>query len=428
MKMKLFTTIICSVFFTCLYGQDTNPKEKAIEEFKKENYPKAIQILKGALKESSKDADIYYYLGFFTHYNAYDTRPLAGYNSSYSDTVFKYLDKALELNPNHGNAKYFYAAEAGAAALNAAKTKEFEKFKFYYEKAYNKGSFPDWAIEYGKITMDLCKKDAILFTHGDFILNICWYLQIFENYRTDISVIPLALMDRPWFAIELKQGNLFRNVEMSISENQLIDMHPYKWDTTLIEINVPRTLIEKYSLDNEYKMEWFVKPDFTSNRIVSKISGEKAKPRTYLSGHRALLLDILETNQWKRPVYFTVGFEEYYLAGLNKNFQNCGLVSKLLPFETVDSDWEFDSETLERLVFDVSYKKYKNVLENDQPRISGILNSYKSSFWILAHLYKENEEIDSLVDLIENYENKMMIGFYGEYEKQILESLKKLKN
>ena len=64
MKMKLFTTIICSVFFTCLYGQDTNLKEKAIEEFKKENYPKAIQILKGALKESPKDADIYYYLGF----------------------------------------------------------------------------------------------------------------------------------------------------------------------------------------------------------------------------------------------------------------------------------------------------------------------------------------------------------------------------
>jgi len=218
MKLKLYALITFLLLVICLYGQDTNLKKMAIEEFKNENYPKAIQILKKALKESPKDAEIYYYLGFFTHYNAYDTRPLAGYNSSLSDTVFNYLDKALALNPNYGDAKYFYAAEAGAAALNALKLKKFEKFNFYYRKAYNKGSFPDWAIEYGKITMDLCEKDAILFTHGDFILNVCWYLQVIENYRKDISVIPLAFLDRPWFVFELKQGKTFRNIDISISE------------------------------------------------------------------------------------------------------------------------------------------------------------------------------------------------------------------
>ncbi|MFO7843771.1 MAG: hypothetical protein R6V16_08170 [Bacteroidales bacterium] len=428
MKRKLFTVIlIISGCFFNLNAQDADHlKDKAMEEFKKENYPEAIQILKNGLKEHPDDADIYYYLGFFTHYNAYDSRPLAGYNDTYSDTVFNYLDKAIELNPNHGDAKYFYAAESGAAALNAVKAGKPEKFKFYYQKAYDKGAFPDWAIEYGKITLDLCKKDALLFTHGDFVLNVCWYLQFIENYRPDISVIPLALLDRPWFAIALKKGSICKKVNMSVTENQLIDMHPYKWDSTLIQINVPEALKRKYSLPLDFKMEWSVNPDFTTHRIVSKISGEKAKPRTYLSAHRALLLDIIETNQWERPVYFTAGFEEFYLAGLNKNFQYGGLVSKLLPFETDGTDWEFDFMALENLVFDVSYQNYKKVLDDNQPRVSGILNNYKSPFWILAHHYKENGEAKKLTKLIENYKNKMLIGFFGNYEKQILESLENL--
>lgn len=428
MKLKLFITIFCSLLFLSVFGQDNNLKEKALEEFKKENYPKAIKLLETALKESPNDPDIYYYLGFFIHYNAYDTRPLAGYNTSYSDTVFSFLDKAIELNPNHGDAKYFYAAEAGAASLNAVKMKDFEKFKYFYEKAYNKGAFPDWAIEYGKITLDLCKKDAILFTHGDFILNICWYLQTFEEYRTDISVVPLALMDRPWFAMEVKQGNMFTSVEMSISENQLIDMHPYKWDTTTIEIKVPTLLNEKYDLPLGYKMEWIVEPDFSSSRVVSKISGEEAKPRTYLSAQRALLLDIVEANHWQRPIYFTAGFENFYLAGLNQYFQNCGLVSKLLPFKSIDTDWEFDIESFEKLVFEVSYINYSNVIETNQPRISGMLNSYKTSFWYLTEYYKNNGETTKLDNVINEFKSKMIIGFDSEYEQKFLEALEKFKN
>ena len=56
---------------------------------------------------------------FSNHYRAYDSRPLTGYDFSYSEKVFHYLDQAIELKPNYGDAKYFYGAECSANAMKA---------------------------------------------------------------------------------------------------------------------------------------------------------------------------------------------------------------------------------------------------------------------------------------------------------------------
>ena len=71
---------------------------------------KQFIYLKKALYESSNDAEIYYYLGWFNHYRAYDSRPLKGYDYSDSEQIFR-----IEINirsttivrefvlPNHYN-------------------------------------------------------------------------------------------------------------------------------------------------------------------------------------------------------------------------------------------------------------------------------------------------------------------------------------
>ncbi len=430
MNRKIQLISIISFFTILSFGQDSSLKELAIEEFKKENYPKAIELLKSALKESPDDSEIYYYLGFFTHYNAYDSRPLAGYDSSYSEIVFKYLDKAIELNPNYGDAKYFYTAECGTAARRALKIGNNTGVKEFYERAFKKGGFPDWVIEFGKNILDLCDKNAILFTAGDFDLNICWYLQLCEFYRTDVSVIPLALLDRPWYAIKVKNGGLFTKVNMNISDEQLIDMHPYKWESLTISLDVPGNLKDKYKLNNEYKMDWVVEPDYSSNRFASKnIEGEPAKKRTYLSGQRAVLLSIIETNQWERPIFFCSGFSPYFLAGLNTNFQNCGLVSKLLPLNTINTEWEIDVKKLESIVFDANLKDYKSVIVSNQPRVSGSVGFYYPfTYYTLAKYYNSKGNSEMIDKLITEYENKLMIGFNKEIENRYLENLKNLKN
>ena len=324
-----------------------------------------------ALVENPNDADMYYYLGFFNHYNAYDSRPLKEYNSDYSDKILNYLDKALELDPNHGDAKYFYFIECLAVAFKEYQQNNLDKVKEQIEKAYQKGVIPEWAIELGETILNSCEKDAILFTHGDYPLNICLFAQLHSDYRKDVSLIPLSMLDRPSFDLvinENKDSDILRGVDLGITKEQILDIHPYKWDTTTVSIPVSSTLINQYSTPQDYTMDWVIEPDLYSERTVARIEGAEVKKQAYLSPTRAMLLSIIETNKWTRPIYFTNTFESHYLAGLDQYFQNCGLVSKLTPIQTKDTPFNINVPDLETLVFETKLKKLKTIIDNDQPR------------------------------------------------------------
>ena len=75
----------------------------------------------------------------------------------------------------------------------------------------------------------------------------------------------------------------------------------------------------------------------------SKIEGEKAKMRTYLSPQRAILLHIIENNYSERPVFFSVLANNFFYGGLDEYFQNCGLVYRLVPVKTIETDYGINS-------------------------------------------------------------------------------------
>lgn len=414
--MKRTTIIILTILLSVqVFGQTESFKQLGLDAFSKANYPLAISYMEKALKENPNDKEIYYYLGYYTHYNAYDSRPLKGYDLSYSDTVHYYLNKALELDPNYGDAKYFYTAECGANAIYSLQHKDYENVKKYYKKAYEIGGFPKWSVEYGKLLLSQVEANGILFTHGDFQLNICWYLQFCENYRTDISVVPLSMLNRPFFVKEIKNSTLINPIKISISDDEIFNMRPYKWKETTIEIPIPNELITEYKLDTNY-MSWTVSPDLKG-------------VRDYLSCERAFLLELVESNNWKRPIYWTLGMDNRYLGGLDSYSSYKGLVYKLLPFKTSGTEYELDISSLKNLVEKNNeknnFKDYKSILETNQPRISGIvLYAYANSMIQLAKNYKENKQIDKLDNLIDLYESNFKIGLYPEYEDKYFNLIK----
>lgn len=428
--MKYITSSILLILtVNSILAQDTSYKDQAIEQFKNENYASAIELMEKASIENPNDADVYYYLGFFNHFNAYDSRPLKGYNSDYSNKILSYLDKALELNPNYSDAKYFYFVECFAVAFKEYQQNNLDKVIEQIEKAYQKGVIPEWAIELGKSILNSCDKDAILFTHGDYPLNICLFVQLQYDYRKDVSLIPLAMLDRPSFDLvinENKDSDILRGVDLGITKEQILDMHPYKWDTTTVSLTVPSTLINQFSMPPNYTMDWIIEPDLYSERTVARIKGANVKKQAYLSSTRAMLLNIVETNEWTRPIYFTNTFESYYLAGLDQYFQNCGLVSKLTPINTKDTPFEINVSALETLVFDTELPKLKTIINNDQPRASGIIGLYQSAYFILANHYKKQNDPEKITEVIEKYKQNLMIGFKPDKEKGLLDYLEKM--
>lgn len=423
--MKYTVTILFFVLtFSKGYGQELTLKEQALEEFKKEHYNEAIALLEQAARQTPDDAEVFYYLGWFNHYRAYDSRPLNGYNFSYSEQIFKYLDKAIELNPDYGDARYFYGAECSGNAFLAMQYFDAEKLKYFYKLANEKGAYPDWLKEFGRNFLNSCDRDAILFTGGNADFDVCTYLQIHENIRTDITLIPIGNIDRPWYVQFLKKGlkDVVRNINIELSDQQIMDIHPFKWDTTTVSIQISLTDKKQFNLHGDYELKWEVSPDLFSDRMHSKIESEKAKARTYLSPQRAILLQIVEDNFSQRPVYFSNFCSPTLYGGLNKYFQNVGLVSKLTPVQTKETAYAFNYDKIRELFHESNLKNFKTLPNCNMPRISGMI---LSGYYISLLNLLENSNVEERLQLKNLFERHLKVGYNKEFENEIEEELKK---
>jgi len=390
------TIIILISLFVNTVGQTEDIKKEAKLLFKNSDYKTAVEILKQTEAKGTDDPEVYYLLGFYSHYLAYDSRPLVGYGDKYSDKVLYYLEKAIKLDPNYGNAYYFMMAEYGARALNSLKVENSEEYISNYKLAFEKGGFPLWILEYGKNLLKTCDENGILIVGGDATFNPIQYLQVVENYRRDVSVIPYGFFNRPWYVKKMKIGvaDVLRKVPIGLSEEQILDMHPYKWDTLTIKIPISNNLKTKYELSEDEVFEWEIAPNLIGER------------KNYLSADKAVLASIIEANKWERPIYFSVGCHPAFTTGLTDNFQLNGLANKLFPMKTKNSNYSTSPEKIREVFLNKNnIQNFMDVEKHDMPRASRVLSNYYYGLYKLAIYYKEqnqSEKISEIADFIEN--------------------------
>jgi hypothetical protein len=414
--------IICS---NCLIAGESL-KDEAIVEFKKENYAKAIQLMRQAAEKDSSNAEIYYYLGFFNHYLANDSRPLEGYDYEMSEKIFGYLKKAVELQPKFGNARYFYGAECSVNAFRAMRDRNADELRRFYKKAFDIGAYPPWLLEYGRNLLGSCDSNAILFCGGNADFDVCSYLQLHEQKRTDLTLAPIGYIDRPWYVKFLKDGlpGAVRPMPIALTDNEIMDIHPYKWRAQTIEIKLSEDVRKRFSVDSAATLT--IAPDLSSGRLHSKIKGEKAAQRTYLSPQKAVLLHILETNAWRRPVFISKNSNSYFFAGLGNNLREHTLALEVMPFETTPQT-NIDAESMEKLLLDYeNLKSMRSVFYYDIPRISPILTNYLSAAYDLAQHHVFNGNKEKAKEIIKIAKKYLAIGHIGKYETKILKAMEGL--
>ncbi|MBN1948728.1 MAG: hypothetical protein JW784_03205 [Candidatus Cloacimonetes bacterium] len=403
-------------------------KQQALEYFRLEQYGEAIDLLEAARQEDDQDAEIYYYLGFFNHYKAYDSRPLSSYDENYSRQVFAYLDKALELDPDYGDAKYFYGAECSANGLQAMQNRDLEKLKYFYQLAREKGAFPDWLVEFGLNLLNSCQENAILFTGGNADFDVCLYLQLQQKIRPDITLIPIGNIDRPWYVKFLKTGleNGIRPISLKLTDNQIEDLHPFKWKTAEIDIPLSDQIKTCHELSPDYRMTINLEPDLLSSREHAKTQEEIPSLRTYLSPQKAMLVQIIEDNFAERPVYISGLADPFFYEGLNDYLQFCGLVHRLLPTRLTETGRDIDPASLEKLFRAGNFSQLADLRKNNIPRINSLIYHYHRSLLILAGYYYEKRQSDKIEELAEFYREYLAIGFDPEYEADCLRYLERL--
>ena len=89
------------------------------------------------------------------------------------------------------------------------------------------------------------------------------------------------------------------------------------------------------------------------------------------------MADIIRTNAFARPVYFAFGCPPALMEGMDGHLQIHGFVWKLMPGE---SDTVNLSATLPLLMDAGNFTHVTNVIDQDMPRVSGMLQNYRVAF------------------------------------------------
>jgi len=209
--------------------------------------------------------------------------------------------------------------------------------------------------------LNSCAPNAILFTNGDNDTFPLWYAQEVEGIRTDVRVVNLSLLNTDWYINQMKrkayngepipfsltkekyrQGNhdvTYLIVDESL-KNQFVDLRVLfniiRKDEGKLKMNTAQMGIIDFFPCQKFMVTYDSASIVNSGSIPEKYLHRLDTlrweiKRQYLEKNNLMILDLLASNDWKRPVYFvmTTGTETY--IGLEKYFQLEGLAYRLLP-------------------------------------------------------------------------------------------------
>jgi hypothetical protein len=223
------------------------------------------------------------------------------------------------------------------------------------------------ALAMAKAYLDSCEPNAILFTIGDNDTFPLWYMQEIEGYRTDIRIVCTSLFMTDWYIDQMKMKT--HNSEPIPSS---FNREQYKGSLRDYSLFVERTeepllLSEilqfvsldderaKISLDSGNKVNYFPtkkviypidKNTIIKNKVVNPKYYDSIVPQIEftitdkaLYKNRLMMLDIVNENNWKRPIYFTGGsFGEDDYIWMKDYLQLDGMCFKLVPLKTPTDD------------------------------------------------------------------------------------------
>jgi tetratricopeptide (TPR) repeat protein len=188
-------------------GQDFQSLlEKGKKVFKDQNYAVALQYLKEAEQLQPNNQEVHYYLGYtYERLSAKDGSEMLNTNFRLTIKSSEHFERAIEISPKYQGELLIldpYSKVTGVwgslAIAYFVRGKVDSAIWAFKEGQLRGGYFPE-IMEINENIMASCAKDAILFTNGDNDTYPMWYLQVVENYRTDITVVNLSLLNTPWF-------------------------------------------------------------------------------------------------------------------------------------------------------------------------------------------------------------------------------------
>ncbi|MFC1476610.1 protein O-mannosyl-transferase family [Fibrobacterota bacterium] len=164
----------------------------------------------------------------------------------------------------------------------------------------------DWVpFDYAYNLLMSCERDGIIFTNGDNDTFPLWFLQEAAGVRRDVRIVNLSLLNTKWYIKQIK--TLEPKVAISYTIKEIEDKLNHQYNPLEKAVN--------YRMPNA--------------GIVITLPGRDTKHALRVQDQ--MVVNIVDSNKWKKPIYFAVTVSGDNLMGVGPYLQMQGLVYRVLP-------------------------------------------------------------------------------------------------
>lgn len=219
------------------------------------------------------------------------------------------------------------------------------------------------AFAFAKDYLDSVAPNAIIFTMGDNDTFPLWYAQEVEGYRRDVRVVNLSLLNTDWYVDQMKRKAWTSDPvpfsapeikyrqgtrDMVVLDNSFNKNNIYMDIDEALEVGFSDKYRKQYSdggsmldflptnkfslpVDSAKVMELGIVRPEDADKIVDAVEWKIGKP--YILKATLMVLDLLNTTQWERPIYFAVTIGDDAFMGLDDYLRLEGLAYRLVPIK-----------------------------------------------------------------------------------------------
>ncbi|HSD08266.1 hypothetical protein, partial [Flavobacterium sp.] len=294
-----------------------------------------------------------------------------------------------------------------------------------------------------------CDPNAILFTIGDNDTFPLWYAQEIEGIRTDIKIVNTSLFMTDWYIDQMKRKAYESNaLPISFTHDEYVgDKLDYvahiqktesRWDLKdfIKFIKDPRSTVEMqngqtihYYPTNKIRIP-IDKANIIKNKVVNPKLYDSIVPYididikgSAIYKNRLMMLDLVNNNNWKRPVYFSGGaFDDEDYLWMKNYLQLEGMVYKLVPIKTaLDKDsgqmdmGRIDSDNMyaKVMAWDWGNSDSNKIYHDPETRRESL--TYRMNLARLMNQLIAEGKIDKAKKVIELAMTKMPLDKFGYY-------------